>query len=127
MLKVRDRQQKMFGGNILVFEVRGLFEGLLEQFVGGIRKHGLSRFSRNFRKLLDFAIEFAENGLWADADFLQHRRNYALFILEQGGQQVNRQKLRVAVFGREFVRTLYCFLRFYCEFIPTDGHTFNSG
>ena len=41
---------------------------------------------------------------------------------EQGGEEVDRQKLGIAVFGSEVVGALDGFLRFYGEFIPTDGH-----
>src|SRR5271166_4519603 len=86
LLEMRDGQQQVFGGDVLVFEIGGFFEGLLEQLVGGVRERRLGGFSGNLRKLLDVAIEIAEDSLRADADFLEHGRNDAFFVFEQGGQ-----------------------------------------
>ena len=122
LLEVRDGQQQVLGGDVFVLEVGGFFEGLLQQLVGGVRERGLRRFSGDLGKLFDLAIEVAENGLRADADFFEHRRNDAFFVFEQGGEQVDRQQLGIAVLGGEVVRALDGFLRFYGEFVPTDGH-----
>ena len=122
LFEVRDGEQQVLGGNVFVLEVGGFFEGLLQQLVGGVRERGLRRLSGDFGKLFDLAIEIAENGLRADADFFQHGRDDAFFIFEQGSEQMDRQKLRIAVLGGEVVRSLDCFLRFYGEFVPTDGH-----
>ena len=81
-----------------------------------------ARFSGNFGKLFDVAIEIAQNGLRADADFFEHRRNDAFFIFEQGGEQVDGQQLGIAVLGGEVIRALDGFLRFDGEFFPTDRH-----
>src|SRR5208282_3819487 len=86
------------------------------------RERGLRRFSGDLGELLDLAIDVAENGLRADADFFEYRRDDALFVFEQGGQQVYGQKLGVAVLGGKIVGALDCFLSFYGEFVPTDGH-----
>ncbi len=117
-----DGEQQVFGGDVFVLEIGSLFEGLLEQLVGGVRERGLRRFSGDLGKLLDLAVEVAENGLRADADFFEHGRDDAFFVFEQGGEQVDGQKLRVAVLGGKVVGALDGFLRFYGEFVPTDGH-----
>ena len=122
LLEVRDGEQQVLGGDVFVFEVGRFFESLFQQLVGGIRERGLRRFSGNFGKLFDFAIDIAENGLRADADFFQHRRNDAFFIFEQRGEKMDGQKLGVAVLGGKVVGALNGFLRFYGEFVPTDGH-----
>src|SRR4029077_20151603 len=54
VLEVRGCQQKVLGGNVFIFEIRGLLERLVEQLIGGIREGGLRRFSGNFWKLLEF-------------------------------------------------------------------------
>jgi hypothetical protein len=41
LLPVRDGQQQVLGGDVFVFEVRGLFEGLLEQLVDFVRERRL--------------------------------------------------------------------------------------
>ena len=43
-------------------------------------------------------------------------------VLNQRRQQMQRHQLRIAVLGGEFVRALDGFLRFDCEFVPTDCH-----
>ncbi len=40
-LQVRDGQQQVFGRNVLVFEIAGFFESLLEQLVGFVRERRL--------------------------------------------------------------------------------------
>ncbi len=122
LLEMRDCQQQVFRRNVFVLEVGSLFEGLFEQLVRRVRKRSLRRFAGDFGKLFDLAVEVAKNRLRADADFFQHGWDNAFFIFEQGGEQVDRQKLGVAVLGSEVVGALNCFLCFYCEFIPTDGH-----
>src|SRR5580698_4120493 len=41
--------------------------------------------------------------LRADADFFEYRSDDAFFVFEQGGEEVDRQKLGVAVLGGEVV------------------------
>jgi hypothetical protein len=122
LLEMRDGQQQVLGGDVLVLEVGGFFEGLLEQLVGGVRERGLRRLAGNFGKLFDFAIDIAENGLRADADFFEHGRNDAFFVFEQRRQQVQPAAARGCRAQRRVVRALDGFLRFYGEFFPTDGH-----
>ena len=78
--------------------------------------------ARNFRQLLNFLVEVAEHGLRPDADFFEHGRDNAFAVFDQRGQQMERRKLRIAVLGGELVRALDGFLRFYGEFVPTNGH-----
>ena len=97
-------EQKVLSGNVFVLEVGGFFEGLFEQLVGGVRKRGLGCFSGNLGEFFDVAIEIAENCLRTDADFFEDRRNDALFVFKQRGEQVDGQKLRVAVLRSKIVR-----------------------
>ena len=90
LFEVRDGEQQVLGGDILILEVGSLFEGLLQQLVGGVRERGLRRFSGNFWEFLDVTVEIAENRLRADADLFEHRGNDALFVFEKGGEKVNR-------------------------------------
>ena len=76
----------------------------------------------NLGQLLDLAVDLAQNGLRADADFFEHGRNDAFLVLEQRGQQVQRQQFGIAVLGGELVRALHGFLRFDGEFVPTNCH-----
>ena len=122
VLEVRDRQQQVLGGNVFVLEVRASLKACSSSLLRGVRERGLGRFSGNFGKLFDFPIDLAENGLRSDADFFEHGRNDAFFVFEQGCEQVDRQKLGVAVLGGEVVCALDGFLRFDGEFVPTDGH-----
>src|SRR5580692_7429387 len=112
----------MLGGDVFILKVGSFFEGLLEQLVGGIRERGLRRLSGNLGKLIDLAIDIAEHGLRAYADFFEHGRHDAFLILKQGGEQVYRQQLGVTVLRGKLVRALDGFLRFYSEFVPTDWH-----
>ena len=57
-----------------------------------------------FGKPFDLAVDLAQHGLRADADFLEHRRNDTFLVLEQRGQQVDRLQLGIAVLGCEVVR-----------------------
>ncbi len=123
VLEVRGCEQKVLGGDVFVFEIRGLFERLVEQLVGGIRDGGLGRFSGNFWKLLEFAIEIAKHGLRADADLFQDRGNDSRLVFHQGREQVDRHQLWIAVLRRKFARALDRLLRFYGEFVPTYCHT----
>ena len=122
LLEVRDGKQQVLGGDVFVLEVGGFFKGLFKQFVGRVGQRGLGGFSGNLGKFLDVAIEIAESRLRADADLFEHGRNDALFVFEQRGEQVDGPKLGIAVLGGKLIRALHCFLRFYGEFVPTDGH-----
>ena len=122
-LQVRDGQQQVLGRNVLVLEIGGFLESALQKFVGRLGEADLrSSAAGNFRQALDLAISLAQHGLRTNADFLQHGQNDALFVFEQRRQQMQRQQFRVAVLGGEVVAALHRFLRFYCEFFPTDSH-----
>ena len=123
-LQMRDGQQQVLGRDVLVLEIVGFLESALQQ-LGWPRWRawpGRLRRRRPSGKLLDLAIDLVQHGLRADADLFQHRRNNAFLVLEQRRQQVQRQQLRIAVLGGELVPALDGFLRFYCEFVPTDCH-----
>ena len=121
-LQVRDGEQQVLGRNVFVLEVGGFFEGLLEQLVGFVGERGLRSFARNFGQLFDLAVDIAQDGLRADADLFQNRRNDAFLIFEQRSEQMNRLQLGIAVLGGELARALDGFLRFNGKFVPTDGH-----
>ena len=81
-LQVRDGQQQVLGGNVLVLKIAGFFEGLLKQLVTLVRERGLRGLSRNLWKLLDFGIDRTQHGLRPDSDFFEHRRNDALLVFQ---------------------------------------------
>ena len=83
--------------------------------LAALRERGLrGAAAGDLGQLFDLAIDLAQHGLRTDADFLQHRRNDAFFVLEQRRQQMQRQQLRIAVLGGEFVAPLHRFLRLDC-------------
>ena len=75
-----------------------------------------------FRQPFYLLVNVIQYCLYAEANFFQHRRNNALFIFEHCREQMYRQHLRVTVLGSQFTRTLHCFLRLDCEFVPADCH-----
>ena len=122
-LQVRDGQQQVLGGNVLVLEIGRFLEGALQKFVRRLGERGLrGSAAGDFGQALDLAIGLVQHGLRTDADFLQHRQNDAFFVLQQRRQQVQRQQFRIAVLGGEVVAALHRFLRLYCKFFPTDRH-----
>ena len=127
-LQTGQRQQHVLGRNVFVLEGVGFLERLLQNLIDR-RRHSRrlrAAAARDFRQLLNFFVEVAEHRLRPDADFFEHRRNDAFAVLDQRGQQMERSKFRIAVLGRELVRALDGFLRFDCEFVPTNGHGFRS-
>ena len=122
-LQLRHGQQQMLGGDVLVLEIGGFLEGAVQKLVGGLRERRPARPPpETLGRRLDLAVRLAQHGLRTDADLLQHRRDDAFFVLQQRRQQMDRQQLRIAVLGGEFVRALHRFLRFHCEFVPTNCH-----
>ena len=121
-LQVRDGEQQVLGGDVLVLKLEASLKACSSSLLAGIRERSLRGFAGNLWQLLDLAVNVAEDGLRADADFFQHGRNDAFFVFEQRRQQMDRKQLGIAVLGGELVRALHCFLRFYCEFVPTDSH-----
>ena len=112
----------MLGGDVLVFEIGGLFKRLLQQLVDFVGERGLDGFSGDLGEFLDLFVDFGQDGLRADADLFEHRRNDAFIVFEQRGEQVKRAQFGITVLRGELVRTLDGFLRFNGEFVPTDWH-----
>ena len=81
------------------------------------------RAAGNFGQLAEGLGCFCDELVSCYSDLLQDRNDDAVFVFKQGGEQVQRQQLRVAVLGRERARALNRFLRFDSEFIPTDCHS----
>ncbi len=122
-LQVRDGQQQVLGGNVLVLEIGRFLEGALQKFVGRLGERGLrGSAAGDFGQALDLAVSLAQHGLRTNADLLQHGQNDAFFVLEQRRQQVQRQQFRVAVLGGEIVAALHRFLRLHRKFFPTNCH-----
>ena len=78
----------------------------------------------NLGQALNRAVDLAQYGLRTNADFLQHRRDDAFFILEQCSQKMQRLQLGIAVLGGQIVGALHRLLRLYSKFFPTDCHKF---
>ena len=91
----------MLGRNIVVFEVLRLLERLLKHLV----QRRCSRPAAPSRRCTfgSFASPHARRQqlLHRHANLLEHRRNHALFVLQQRRQQMQRQNLRIAVLRRQ--------------------------
>ena len=92
------REQHVLGGDVFVFEVIGFLKSAIEQLIDSLRQRGLSGSAGNPGQLFNLPVNFAQDGLRADADFFEHRRNDAFLVFEQGGENVGRLQLRIAVF-----------------------------
>ena len=85
-LELRDRQQQVFGRDIFVFEIIRFLESALQELVRRLGERRLGRtFARNLGQLLDPAVALMQHGLRADANLLQHWRDDAFFVFDQGG------------------------------------------
>jgi hypothetical protein len=81
-----------------------------------------SLLTGDFRQLIDFGVDLAQNGLRADADFFEDGGNDAFFVFEESCEQMDRLQLGIAVLRSELAGALDSFLRFDGKFVPTDGH-----
>ncbi len=121
-LQVRDAEQQVLGGDVLVFEVVGLLEGLVERFVERLAQAGLrgrAGYTRQF--LLDRCRSLSSRSVGTPI-FSSTGGDYALAVLEQSQQQMHGLELGVAELGRAILRLLHRLLRLDGEFVPTNSH-----
>jgi hypothetical protein len=123
---LREGEQEVLGRDVLVLEIVGFLECLVEDLLHGIGHAGLRAGAGNLGEFAQGLGCFCDELVGGYADFLQDRDDDAVLVFKQGGEQVQRQQLRVAVLGRERARALNRFLRFHCEFIPTDCHIWSQ-
>ncbi len=124
--EVRDAQQQMLGGNVLVLEVRGLAEGLFKSLVQRLAERRLRGRAGHTRQFLLDAVQVALQPLDGHTDLLEHGGDDALAVLDQRQQQVHGLHLRVAELGGARLRLLHRLLRLDGEFVPTNGHENSS-
>src|SRR5438445_687845 len=105
----------MLGGNVLILKIISFLESALEKLVHGLGKGSLCHTSAgDLGEALDLAVHLIEHCLHANADLLDDGRNDAFAVFKQGGEQMHRQQLRIAVLGGQVVfslpmLTLICF------------------
>src|SRR5580693_3518042 len=81
-LELRCCQQQVLGRDILVLEVAGFFESLVQQLIQGIGGRWLGRTARDFWQGLDYAVGIVQDGLRTNPYLLEHRRNDAFLVLD---------------------------------------------
>ena len=112
----------MFGGNVLVLEVRGFAEGLLESFVERLAQARLRGRAGHARQFFLDAVQVAFQPLGGHTDLLEHGGDDALAVFDERQQQVHGLHLGVAELGSARLRLLHRLLRLDGEFVPTNGH-----
>ena len=113
-LQLGNAEQHVLGGDVVVLEVGRLFEGVLQHLRSGIGKMRLrGAAAGNFRQLLDLAHGLGLHVWHVQSHALQQRRNDALAVFDQRGQNMDRLQLRIAVLAGEIVRPLHRLLRLY--------------
>ncbi len=112
----------MLGRNVLVFEIVGFLESLIEDALRCVRERRLCRRAGNFWQALDLARSFRQYLLRLRANSLKHWHNDAFLIADQRGEQVHRLQFRIAVLRGKLDCALDRFLCLYCGFIPTNCH-----
>jgi hypothetical protein len=122
VLLLGEREQEVLGGDVVVLEVFGFLEGVLEDFVEGVAEAGLGGRALDFGELGDGGAEGVGERLDGDADLFKDGEDDALVIFEEGGHEVQREDFGVAVFSGEALGGLEGFLGFDGEFVPFDGH-----
>ncbi len=107
-LQLGNPEQHVLGGDVVVLEVRRLFEGVLQRLGRGVGKMRLRRAAAgNFRQLLDLAHRLSLHRGHVQSHALQKRRNDALAVLDQRRQNVDRLQLRITMLAGEIVRPLH--------------------
>ena len=126
-LQLRHPQQHVLGGNVLVLEIRCLFEGVLQQRRSRIGEMRLRcAAAGNFRQLADLARHLGLHRRHVQSHPLQQRSNDALAVFQQRAQYVYRLQLRIAVLAGQIVCPLHGFLRLHGQFVPTYCHMNSS-
>ena len=121
------RQQQMLGGDVLVLEVGGFLEGLVEdaRFSAWLRP-GWAAGAGDARQFFLDRVQIAFEPLGGDADLFKDGGDDAFAVFEQGEQEMDGLDLGVAEFGGALLRLLDCLLRLDGEFFPTNGHENSS-
>ncbi len=117
----------MFGGDVVVFEVRRFAKGLFEGLVQRLAHAGLRSRAGHARQFFLDAVQIAFEPLDGHTDLFEHGGDHALAVLDQRQQQMYRLHLGVAQFSSARLRLLDRLLRFDGEFVPTNGHYYSSG
>ena len=83
---LRDRQQQVFGRDVLVLEVVGFLEGALEKLIGSLGDRGLRHAAaRDLGQGFNRPVHLVQHRLRSDTDFFQYRRHNAFFVFEHRG------------------------------------------
>ena len=121
-LLVRDAQQQVLGGDVIVLEVRGFAEGLLERLGERRAETRLRRSACDARQFLLDLVQVALQPLDRHTDLFEHGGDHALAVLNEREQQVDGLQFGVAELGSMRLRLLHRLLRFDSEFLPTNCH-----
>src|SRR3954466_8943426 len=85
-LLLRNAQQQVLGGDVLVLEIVSFLERTLQQLAQSSRDRSLCGATGNLGQLLNLAINIIQDSLRTDSDLLEHGRNDAFAILDQRRQ-----------------------------------------
>jgi len=91
---VREREQQVLGGDVLVLQRARLGEGGFQDARGRTRQLRL-RAAAGLGKLLEQLLDFGLEGVDPDPELLEHGDGAALGLAEQRVQQVGGQDLGV--------------------------------
>ncbi len=122
----RHPEQKVFGRDVFVLEVRSFLESLLDDLVQRLADAGLRGRARDPRQLLLDLVQAALQPFGGNTDLPQHGGNHSLAVLDQRQQQVRGHNLGIALLRRALLRLLHRLLRFHSKFFPTNCHKNSS-
>ena len=112
----------MLGRDVLVFEVGGFLEGLLQRFVQRLAQARLRGRTGHARQFFLDAVQVALEALGGHTNLFEHGGDHALAVLDERQQQVHGLQLGVAQLGGARLRLLNRLLRLHGEFVKTNGH-----
>jgi len=115
VLLVGNRQQEMFGRDVLVLHLFGLLLGR-GKYLRKTRTEILLT-ALDARKTRDGCLAIIQNDLHIGAEFAEQRANNTLGLFEHGAQDVLRFDLLVLIALGEFYARLNGFLPSQCEFV----------
>ncbi len=121
-LQVGRAQQQVLGRNVLVLEVCCLAEGLLQYFVQRLAQGRLLRRTGHARQLFLHLMKLELQPLGGNANLVEHGRNHALAVFDQGQQQMHRLNFRIPQFGGPRLRLGHRLLRLDGQFFPANCH-----
>ena len=125
-LLVRDAEQQVLGGDVLVFEVCGFIKGLVEGLVERRAEARLRRGAGHARQFFLDLVQIALEPLDGHTDLFEHRGDDALAVLDEREQQVDGLQFGVAELGSARLRLLDRLLRLDGEFFPVNCHENSS-